>query len=152
MNKAPKKPETTNKNGEGLTEYKPGSAFPGVLGRTIAESTAAWPDPVRTKPGSPNVLFIVLDDTGFGQLGCYGSPMNTPSLNRFASNGLLYNNMHTTALCSPSRSCILTASSVSSEYMAPFPFTGAIHDIVIDVSGDLIVDQDAKMRGVMAHQ
>ena len=44
------------------------------------------------------------------------------------------------------------ASSVSSEYATPFQFTGTIHDVVIDVSGDLIVDQDAKMRGVMAHQ
>jgi arylsulfatase len=44
------------------------------------------------------------------------------------------------------------ASPVSGEYAAPFEFTGTIHDVVIDVSGDLIVDQDAKMRGVMAHQ
>ena len=44
------------------------------------------------------------------------------------------------------------ASSVSSDYTPPFEFTGTIHDVVIDVSGDLIVDQDAKMRGVMAHQ
>ena len=44
------------------------------MGRTIGESSPAWPAPVRAKPGAPNVLFIVLDDTGFGQLGCYGSP------------------------------------------------------------------------------
>src|SRR5262245_58952790 len=56
-------------NGSELVEYKPGTAFPGVLGRTIAESTAAWPQPLRARPGTPNVLFIVLDDTGFGQLG-----------------------------------------------------------------------------------
>src|SRR5262245_45871850 len=87
-------------NGNELVEYKPGSAFPGVLGRTIAESTSAWPEPLRAKQGAPNVLFIVLDDTGFGQLGCYGAPINTPNLNRLAKNGLLYNNMHTTALCS----------------------------------------------------
>lgn len=82
------------KNGDGLTEYKPGTAFPGILGRTVAESTAAWPQPLRARPGSPNVLFIVLDDTGFGQLGCYGSPIDTPNLNRLANGGLLYNNMH----------------------------------------------------------
>ena len=58
--------------------------------------------------GSPNVLFIVLDDTGFGQLGCYGSPIATPNLDALAAGGLLYTNMHTTALCSPSRSCIIT--------------------------------------------
>jgi arylsulfatase len=51
---------------------------------------------------------IVLDDTGFGQLGCYGSPIATPNLDSLAASGLRYNNMHTTALCSPSRSCIIT--------------------------------------------
>ena len=91
-----------------LTEYEPGSAFPGVIGRTADESTPAWPRPQRAKPGSPNVLFIVLDDTGFGQLGCYGSPIATPSFDALAAGGLLYTNMHTTALCSPSRSCIIT--------------------------------------------
>ena len=53
------------------------------------------------------MLFIILDDTGFGQLGCYGSPIDTPNLDSLASNGLLYNNMHTTALCSPTRTCVL---------------------------------------------
>ena len=58
-----------------VTEYEPGAAFPGVIGRTADESTPAWPAPVRAREGAPNVLFIVLDDTGFGQLGCYGSPI-----------------------------------------------------------------------------
>ncbi len=101
-----------------LREYKPGTAFPGVLGRTIAESSPAWPAPERAKAGAPNVLFIILDDTGFGQLGCYGAPMNTPNLNRLAKNGLLYNNMHTTALCSPTRSCILTGRNHHSNGMS----------------------------------
>jgi len=54
-----------------IKEYQPGTAFPGVMGRTVGESSPAWPRPLRAKPGSPNVLFIVLDDTGFGQLGCF---------------------------------------------------------------------------------
>ncbi len=91
-----------------LNEYQPGTTFPGVIGRTTDESSPAWPQPLRAVPGTPNVLMIVLDDTGFGQLGCYGSPIATPNLDALASGGLLYNNMHTTALCSPSRSCILT--------------------------------------------
>ena len=49
-----------------LTEYKPGTAFPGVISRTEDESTPAWPEPLRAKQGAPNVLFIVEDDTGFG--------------------------------------------------------------------------------------
>jgi arylsulfatase len=91
-----------------LEEYEPGAAFPGVIGRTTDESSPAWPRPLRAKAGSPNVLFIVLDDTGYGQLGCYGSPIATPNLDALAAGGLQYTNMHTTALCSPSRSCIIT--------------------------------------------
>lgn len=53
-----------------LLEYPEGTAFPGVIGRTVDVSTPAWPEPVRAKEGAPNVLFLVLDDTGFGQLGC----------------------------------------------------------------------------------
>ena len=107
--------------GEGtvtLEEYEPGTTFPGVVGRTVEESEPAWPEPLRATEGSPNVLFIVLDDTGFGQLGCYGSPIETPNLDRLAADGLLYNNMHTTALCSPTRSCILTGRNHHSNAMA----------------------------------
>jgi arylsulfatase len=101
-----------------LKEYKPGSAFPGVIERTFEGSEAAWPSPLRAKAGAPNVLFIVLDDTGFGQLGCYGSPIRTPNIDRLAAEGLRYVNMHTTALCSPTRSCILTGRNHHSNAMA----------------------------------
>ncbi|MFM7529247.1 MAG: sulfatase-like hydrolase/transferase, partial [Nodosilinea sp.] len=101
-----------------LQEYKAGSAFPGVIGRTFDVSTPAWPQPNRAKEGAPNVLFIVLDDTGFGQLGCYGSPIKTPHLDGLAADGLRYNNMHTTALCSPSRSCMLTGRNHHSNGLA----------------------------------
>ena len=102
----------------GLTEYQPGQSFPGVIGRTFDESKPAWPAPRRAKNGAPNVLFIVLDDTGFGHLGCYGSPINTPNIDALAKDGLLYNNMHTTALCSPSRSCMLTGRNHHSNGMS----------------------------------
>ena len=101
-----------------MQEYRPGSAFTGVIGRTVQESSPAWPEPNRAPEGAPNVLFIVLDDTGFAQLGAYGSPIETPNLDRLADNGLLYNNMHTTALCSPTRSCILTGRNHHSNAMA----------------------------------
>ena len=91
-----------------LREYEPGKAFPGVIGRTAGESSPAWPRPLRAAAGAPNVLWIVLDDTGYGQLGCYGSPIATPNLDALAAGGLRYTSMHTTALCSPSRSCIIT--------------------------------------------
>ena len=101
-----------------LKEYKPGTAFNGVIGRTFDQSEPAWPEPLRAKEAAPIVLFIVLDDTGFGQLGCYGSPINTPNIDSLAQGGLLYNNMHTTALCSPTRTCILTGRNHHSNGMA----------------------------------
>jgi hypothetical protein len=63
-----------------LNEYKPGTAFPGVIGRTTDVSTPAWPELNRAKEGAPNVLFVVPDDTGFGKLVCYGSPIATPNI------------------------------------------------------------------------
>ncbi|KPI31724.1 sulfatase [Actinobacteria bacterium OV320] len=100
------------------SEYRPGQGFPGVIGRTTDESSPAWPQPLRAGAGAPNVLFIVFDDTGFGQLGCYGSPIETPNLDALAAGGLLYSNMHTTALCSPSRSCIITGRNHHANGMA----------------------------------
>ena len=102
----------------GLIEYHQGQKFPGSPGA---------PPTSRARPGScrsgrrrtrRTSLFIVLDDTGFGQLGCFGSPIETPNLDALAANGLRYNNMHTTALCSPSRSCILTGRNHHSNAMA----------------------------------
>ena len=101
-----------------LTEYEPGERFPGVVGRTADESSPAWPAPPKPSKGAPNVLFIVLDDTGFGQLGCYGSPISTPNLDSLAAGGVRFNSMHTTALCSPSRSCIITGRNHHSNGMA----------------------------------
>src|SRR4051812_42537948 len=72
------------------TEYPAGAAFSGVIGRTTDESSPAWPQPARPVPGTPNVLIIVLDDTGFGQLGCYGSPIATPNLDALPENGLRF--------------------------------------------------------------
>ena len=102
----------------GLNEYKPGTTFPGAIGRTYEVSEPAWPEPGRAQEGAPNVLFVVLDDTGFGQLGCYGSPIRTPNLDKLAEGGLRFTNMHTTALCSPTRTCILTGRNHHSNHMA----------------------------------
>jgi arylsulfatase A-like enzyme len=82
--------------------------FGGIIGRTYKESKSFWPEPVKAPEGSPNVVFIILDDVGFSQLGCYGSQIETPNMDRLARDGLLYNNFHTTALCSPTRACLLT--------------------------------------------
>ena len=84
------------------------SEFGGVIGRYRNESTPWWPEPVRAPDGAPNVLVVLLDDVGFAQLGCFGSDIDTPTFDRLAANGLRYTNFHTTALCSPTRACVLT--------------------------------------------
>src|SRR3990172_2970775 len=82
--------------------------FGGRIARTVAESEPWWPAPPAPPKESPNVVMIVLDDTGFAHLGCYGSTIETPNIDRLAAKGLRYTNFHTTALCSPSRACLLT--------------------------------------------
>jgi len=91
-----------------LKTYKDGTPFTGVIGRTTEESSPAWPEPLRSPEGAPNVIFFVLDDVGYGQLSSFGGLVETPVLDSLAKSGLRYTNMHTTALCSPSRGCILT--------------------------------------------
>jgi arylsulfatase A-like enzyme len=86
----------------------PDGTFPGVVGRTVRDSTPWWPAPVAAPPGSPNIVVIVVDDVGFADLGCFGSEIETPNIDRLAASGLRYNNFHTTALCSPTRACLLT--------------------------------------------
>jgi arylsulfatase len=82
--------------------------FKGTIGRTIAESTPWWPKPNLPADGSPDVILVVFDDVGFSDFGCFGSEINTPTLNELAASGLRYNNFHTTALCSPTRACLMT--------------------------------------------
>ncbi|MGH3357196.1 MAG: arylsulfatase [Nocardioidaceae bacterium] len=78
------------------------------VGTTVADSVEAWPDDaVRTTP-RPNVVVIVLDDAGFGHLGCYGSDIATPHIDALAEEGLRYTSFHTTSLCSPTRASLLT--------------------------------------------
>jgi arylsulfatase len=79
-----------------------------VIGRYHDESTPWWAEPVRAPEGVPNVIVIVLDDVGFAQIGAFGSDVATPNLDALAGAGLRYSNFHTTALCSPTRSCVLT--------------------------------------------
>jgi arylsulfatase A-like enzyme len=81
--------------------------FAGVNGRIIPESKPSWPDH-RAPAGAPNVVLVVLDDTGFAHLGCYGSTIETPNIDAIAAEGLRYSGFHTTALCSSSRACLLT--------------------------------------------
>ena len=84
-----------------------GEDFQGVIGRTFDESTPWWP-PAKFAKDAPNVVMIVLDDTGFSHFGCYGSSIATPNIDALAAGGLRFTGFHTTALCSPTRACLMT--------------------------------------------
>ncbi|WP_029432221.1 arylsulfatase [Blastococcus sp. URHD0036] len=94
--------------------------FRGVVDLDIRDSTPDWApfaQPVAP-PGTPNVVYVVLDDVGFGALGCYGGLIDTPNIDRIAAQGLRYTQWHTTALCSPTRSCLLTGRNHTTNGMA----------------------------------
>ncbi len=91
-----------------FAEYQEGDRFPGVVGRTLDESSPAWPALPRSPEGAPNIVFWVLDDVGFGQLSPFGGLCDMPTLDRLAGRGLRYSHFQTTALCSPTRGCLLT--------------------------------------------
>ncbi len=80
----------------------------GRIGTTWRDSQPWWPPEPAPPPGTPNVMLIVLDDVGYAQLGCYGSDIETPVLDGLAATGVRLANFHTTALCSPTRACLLT--------------------------------------------
>ena len=78
----------------------------------------------RPAAGAPNVVLVVLDDTGFAQLGCFGSAIATPHIDALAASGLRYNRFHVTALCSPTRACLLTGRNhhaVGMGYLTDIP-------------------------------
>ncbi len=81
--------------------------FKGKIARSYAESEEWWPEPARAPEGAPNVLIVLLDDTGFAHVGSFGGLIETPNIDKLAENGLRFNNFHTTALSSPSRACIM---------------------------------------------
>jgi arylsulfatase A-like enzyme len=72
----------------------------------------------RAPEDSPNVLMIVWDDVGYGAMDVFGGPIETPTMRRIADSGLRYSNFHTTALCSPTRSSLLTGRNATSNNMA----------------------------------
>jgi len=78
------------------------------IGRTIADSTPFWPEPARPPKGAPNILVVLFDDVGFSDFGCYGSPIETPTIDALAEAGLRYTGFHTTAMCSTTRAALLT--------------------------------------------
>jgi arylsulfatase len=87
---------------------KYGQEFKGKIARSYEESQEWWPTMPEPAEGTPNVVILLLDDTGFGHLSSFGGLVETPNIDELADDGLRYNNFHTTALCSPSRASIMS--------------------------------------------
>ncbi|HEY5387748.1 MAG TPA: arylsulfatase [Thermoleophilia bacterium] len=94
--------------------------FKGVINIDIRDSTPDWTpfEPPKAPDGAPNVVYVVLDDVGFSAMSCYGGPIPTPNIDKIAAAGVRYTQWHTTALCSPTRSCLLTGRNHTRNSMA----------------------------------
>ena len=102
--------------------------FKGSIGRTYQDSQPWWPDELTVPEGAPNIVIIVLDDVGFADLGCYGSEIATPCMDRLARGGVRYSNFHVTSMCSPTRACLFTGRNahavgmgIIAEWSSGFP-------------------------------
>ncbi|MGH7681704.1 MAG: arylsulfatase, partial [Candidatus Eiseniibacteriota bacterium] len=86
-------------------------AEPHLAPITEEDARKATPPPrfeVKAPEGAPNVVIVLIDDMGFGHPSAFGGPIHMPTLDRLATEGLRYNRFHTTALCSPTRTALLT--------------------------------------------
>ena len=88
----------------------PDRPYVGVTTYDAKDPETKYPpiEPLRPPEGAPNVLIVLLDDVGFASSSVFGGPINTPTAERLAGNGLRFNRFHTTALCSPTRQAMLT--------------------------------------------
>lgn len=105
----------SDEGGESMPEQ-----WKGFINVDVRDSVADWTpyEEPKAPEGAPNVLMIVLDDVGFSAMSCYGGLVETPNIDRLAANGLLYTQWHTTALCSPTRACLLTGRNHTTVGMA----------------------------------
>ena len=94
--------------------------FKGIINMDVRDSVPDFEPYEASKPpeGAPNVLMIVWDDTGMAAWDTFGGLIEMPTLNRIADMGIRYTNWHTTALCSPTRSCLLTGRNCHLNGMA----------------------------------
>jgi arylsulfatase A-like enzyme len=99
-----------NKSTSETSSNKTADGFNGDIQLDVRDSKADWTPYTRKRApeGSPNILFILYDDTGLGAWSPYGGRINMPTMDKLAADGITYTQWHTVALCSPTRSCILT--------------------------------------------
>jgi arylsulfatase len=106
----------------------PGPKFGGVIKEGALQSKSWWAPRVVPPSGAPNVLLIITDDAGFGVPSTFGGVIPTPAMDRVAQEGLRYNRVFSTALCSPTRAALITGRNhhsagfgVISEQSTGFP-------------------------------
>ena len=99
--------QQTQQSGNDAPQVK---GFNGIMKLDALDSKPDWTPWIRKKApeGSPNILFVLYDDTGLGAWSPYGGRINMPTMDALAADGLTYTQWHTTALCSPTRSCLNT--------------------------------------------
>lgn len=89
-------------------QHDPVQPFKGKVGKTIEETEQWWQEQPKAPKDAPNVVWILLDDVGFGATSAFGGLIDTPNFERLAKGGLRYTNFHTTGICSPTRASLLT--------------------------------------------
>ncbi len=73
-----------------------------------AVSVISWMPAAQAAPARPNIILILVDDMGFSDLGCFGSEIGTPNIDRLAKEGLTFTNFHNASKCEPSRASLLS--------------------------------------------
>src|SRR6185312_4711515 len=106
-----------------FAQYDPVQTYQGKIGRNLTETQQWWPEQKTAPKDAPNVVWILLDDVGFGAISTFGGLIKTPTIDSLANNGLRYTNFHTTAICSPTRAALLTGRNSHSVHMGLFPNT-----------------------------
>ncbi len=136
---------TTSIDGAQLPAPEP--KFGGVIKDDALSSKAWWAPRIVPPKEAPNVLLIITDDSGFGVPSTFGGVIPTPTLDRVAKNGLRYNNIHSTALCSPTRAALITGRNhhsvgfgVVSEQATGFPGYNSIIPEDKATIGRILVD------------
>jgi arylsulfatase A-like enzyme len=107
----------------GFSQTKPDPKYKGTIGKTFAESKEYWIEPAKAPAGAPNVVWILLDDVGFGATSAFGGLISTPTFENLANNGLRYTNFHTSAICAPTRSGLLTGRNAHAVHVGGFSHT-----------------------------
>ncbi|MBO9616435.1 MAG: arylsulfatase [Dyadobacter sp.] len=99
-------------------QYTPQKTWQGKIGKTIPETRTFYAEHRITAPqNAPNIIYILIDDIGYGSASAFGGLIPTPNIDSLANNGLRYTNFHTTGVCSPTRTALLTGRNHHSAHV-----------------------------------